>query len=773
MIVLSKRDVGLRVLVLYQYNNAMQPDAPIDVIFRLTDSQKRALRKLGVKTVEDLLYHFPTRYGDTAEVRHIADITKGENATIFGRVSNLKITHSFRGKVPMASATLTDDTGSLKLVWFNQPYLAKMLVDGSLVRVEGKIAERKSGHSIANPKIEKVNSLPQNDGNSLFRKSGTLGGDGLTLMGENHSLHPVYPESRGVSSNWFFHAIQKLFKTDLIKTCTDPLPEEILKRYHLPTLQTALVWIHSPQNHDHALVARKRFSFEEVFFIQLEKQKERKLWQKEKSFVIEKGEEHIETFTKRFPFALTNAQNRSINGILNDFRKAVPMARLLEGDVGSGKTAVAATTAYAVITSRPLKHHEGVFGQSSANADDLAERQSYGNLQVAYMCPTEILARQQFENLISFFSHMPINIGLITSSGCQKFPSKVNPRGATDISRAQLLKWVANGEIAALVGTHSLIQKSVRFKHLSYVIIDEQHRFGVNQRKALVHKEKIVPHLLSMTATPIPRTLALTIYGDLDLTILDEMPPGRKPIITEAVATEDRSATYEKIRKELRNGRQCYIITPRIDEPDPTKELAVQAKSAKKEAERLKEEVFPEFEIAVMHGKLKPDEKADVMKDFKDGKINILVSTSVVEVGVNVENATVIVIEGAERFGLAQLHQLRGRVLRSTHQAYCFVFTDSKSGPTVKRIDALKRAKNGFELAEYDLKFRGSGQLSGVSQWGVSDVAMEALQNLKMVEAARAEAKRLIEKDETLSKYPLLAEHLKTRRLLGEEIHFE
>jgi ATP-dependent DNA helicase RecG len=274
-----------------------------------------------------------------------------------------------------------------------------------------------------------------------------------------------------------------------------------------------------------------------------------------------------------------------------------------------------------------------------------------------------------------------------------------------------------------------------------------------------------------MTATPIPRTLALTIYGDLDLTVLDELPPGRKPIITEVVPPSERNVTYEKVRQELRAGRQAYIITPRIDEPDPAKEFAVQAKSAKAEAKRLKEKVFPEFEIGVMHSKLKDAEKERVMEEFKDGKINILVSTSVVEVGVNVPNATVIIIEGAERFGLSQLHQLRGRVLRSSHQAYCYVFTETVGTKTIERLRALKTAKNGFELAEYDLKFRGAGELSGASQWGVSDVAMEALQNLKMVEAARTEAKALLEQDENLIRHPLLQQHLASRK--KEEIHFE
>lgn len=743
-------------------------DAPIETAFRLTQPQQKALRKLGIRTAGNLLYHFPSRYGDVAEVRNIENLQRGDMAVVFGSISRLEATKAFYKKIPMGTAELRDDTGKIKIVWFNQPYLAKMIPEGALVRVEGKVSERRTkssdtkparttgdsvqsgGHStlhaqrslyFSNPKIEKVETVPHGVGESLFGKDG-----------DAHHLHPVYPESRGITSNWFFHHIQKVMASGALETLTDPIPHNILKAYHLPSLTTALIWIHAPKKAGDAVAARKRFAFEEVFYIQLEKQKERKLWQKETSFCIEKGEEHIEVFTKRFPFAFTNAQNRAVRGILEDFRKGIPMARLLEGDVGSGKTAVAAATAYAVVTSRPTG-------------------QSFGNLQVAYMCPTEILAKQQFENFISFFSHLPINIGLITSSGCQKFPSKVNPHGATDISRTQLLKWAANGEIPILVGTHSLIQKTVKFKHLAYVIIDEQHRFGVSQRKALVHKEKIVPHLLSMTATPIPRTLALTMYGDLDLTVLDELPPGRKPIITEIVAPAGRAVTYEKIRKELKDGRQCYVITPRIDEPDPSKEFAVQAKSAKVEVKRLKEKVFPEFELGVMHGKLKDAEKERVMENFRDGKINILVSTSVVEVGVNVENATVIVIEGAERFGLSQLHQLRGRVLRSSHQAFCYVFTESNGAKTIERLRALKTAKNGFELAEYDLKFRGAGELSGREQWGVSDIAMEALQNLKMVEAARAEAKRLLEEDETFSRYPLLRLHLSFRK--KEEIHFE
>ncbi|MEK7088156.1 MAG: helicase-related protein, partial [Patescibacteria group bacterium] len=396
-------------------------------------------------------------------------------------------------------------------------------------------------------------------------------------------------------------------------------------------------------------------------------------------------------------------------------------------------------------------------------------RQDFGNLQVAYMAPTEILARQHFESFTEYFAHLPINIGLITGSGCLKFPSKTNTGEATKISRGQLLKWVVNGEIPILIGTHALIQKTVRFKHLAFVVIDEQHRFGVTQRQKLIRKGEAAPHLLSMTATPIPRTLALTIFGDLDLTLLDEMPPGRKPIITDLVLPNERDITYEKIRAEIIAGRQAYIICPRIDEPDPTKLLALQAKSVKAEAKRLKKEIFPEFEIGILHGKLKPTEKEKVMADFKNGSIKILVATSVVEVGVNVPNATVIAIEGAERFGLAQLHQFRGRVQRSNEQAYCFVFTESQKGNAVRRLKALQQAANGFELAELDLKIRGAGELAGARQWGLSDIAMDALKNLKMVEAARAEAQRIIAEDPTLKNFPTLAEKIQR----AEAIHLE
>ncbi|MDO8492518.1 MAG: ATP-dependent DNA helicase RecG [bacterium] len=722
----------------------MELDFLLEKVFRLNEQQKGALKKLGLLRIRDLLFYFPARYNQFVESAPLSATESGASGTWYGKISHLKLGKSFRKRIAMAEGKFTDSTGSIKLVWFNQPYLAKMIREGSLVKVAGKILTRNVERYIANPEIEEVPELPTDVKDSLFGK-------------DSHKLfsYPIYPESRGINSGWFYHNIQKILKVGLHLKIGDPIPTDILTKYHLPQLSTALIWIHNPKKSDDSLVARKRFAFEEVFLIQLTLQKERREYTAHQSFIINKDKKEVASFISRFPFKATSAQEKAIAVILNDFKSGRPMSRLLEGDVGSGKTAVAATSCFAAVTTRPKLN---------------GKEQDFGTLQIAYMAPTEILATQHFESFIQYFKHLPIQIALITGSGCRKFPSKLNHSGWTNISRPQLLKWVANGEIAIVIGTHALIQKTVKFKNLSYIIIDEQHRFGTKQRQKLSRKSDPLPHLLSMTATPIPRTLALTIYGDLDLTLLDEMPHGRKKIITEIVSPTKRKETYEKIHAELKAGRQVYIICPRIDEPDPEKEMALIAKSVKAEAERLNRDIFPKYNIGILHSKLKPKEKDEVMLDFKNKKIDILVATSVVEVGVNVENATVIVIEGAERFGLAQLHQLRGRVIRSNHQAYCYLFPESAGAKTNERLKALVTAKNGFELAEYDLQLRGAGELAGNKQWGISDIGMEAIKNLKMVEAARQEATRLINDDPSLSAYPALA---KIREEKAKSLHFE
>ncbi|HWU24272.1 MAG TPA: ATP-dependent DNA helicase RecG, partial [Candidatus Paceibacterota bacterium] len=604
-------------------------DAVLQHFPRLKADQKSALTRLDIRTIRDLLYHFPARYEASGPSGTVASVTAGTEVTLFGTIRKPETRKAWKSRRPMAEAWLEDSSGRIKLMWFSQPYMAKMVADGMVVKASGRIAGTGTKLYLANPEIDKSPVRPDEVHESLFKT------EQATAIIDD-TLYAIYPESRGVSSLWFLHAMKKVFEARVHESIIDPLPKKILDKYNLQTLATALVWIHAPKSERDATTAKKRFAFEEIFTLQLALARERAQAIQEKSLPVHVDRKALEDFIATFPFPATEAQQRSIDTIVNDFEKAHPMRRLLEGDVGSGKTAVAAATSYMVATSKPP-------GRKS------------GTLQVAYMCPTEILAKQHFSTFVSYFKDHPIPIGLITGSECRKFPSKVSYEESAKVSRTQFAKWVANGEIPIVIGTHALVYKSLEFQNLAYAIIDEQHRFGKAHRQKLTKKHAISPHLLSMTATPIPRTLALTIYGDLDLSVLDQMPAGRKPIITEVLGPEKRQEAYDRVRKEMTDGRQAYVICPRIDEPDPTKELAVQAKSVKAEAERLKKEVFPNASIGILHSKMTPTEKERVMKEFSDGKIDILVATSVVEVGVNVPNATVILIEGAERFGLAQL----------------------------------------------------------------------------------------------------------------------
>jgi ATP-dependent DNA helicase RecG len=726
-------------------------DTPITKLPRITEAHKGAFRRLGIHTYRDLLYHIPTRYSDLAEIRTIQEISSGDEVTLYGELSKIELKKGFGNTPNSTRAILSDHTGKIRLVWFHQPYIAKMYTDGSYIKISGKVTGGTS-LSMVNPVIATTKVLPIDSGNSLFKNESAV---------ETEYLQPIYAETKDITSRYIYHTIQKLLQGGLLENIIDPIPQSILDKYHLPSLKTALTYIHFPKSIDHVTVARKRLAFEEIFYIQLERARERITLSDTPGFVIDRKKVDLDFFLSKFSFPLTESQTRAIDAIFTDTETGTPMSRLLEGDVGSGKTAVAAVAAYAAATTRPYLR-------------DQKKIQEFGTLQVAYMSPTEILAKQHFNNFCEYFAGSGLSIALITGSGCRKFPSKLRPGTSTDISRTQLSKWVANGEIAIVIGTHALIQKNVEFKHLALCIIDEQHRFGVKQRKALTAKKgaagiDAVPHLLSMTATPIPRTLALTIYGDLDITLLDQMPLGRKKVFTEIINPLTRESMYEKVQKELDSGRQAYVICPRIDEADENKAKNIQAKSVVSEAARLKEQVFKKNTIGILHGKMRPAEKDSVMRDFADGKIDILVATSVVEVGVSVSNATVIVIEGADRFGLSQLHQLRGRVIRGTHQPYCFVCSDSANQKTMERLEALVTAKNGFELAELDLLQRGSGGLTQGKQWGVSDTAMEAIKNIKLVEAARTEARALITKDFALSSAPELQKTLANR----EKTHLE
>ncbi|MDO8522263.1 MAG: ATP-dependent DNA helicase RecG [bacterium] len=728
----------------------MSPEDPMAKHFRLIHAQTTALRKLGLVTIRDLLYHFPARYEAQGSDASTRELIPGTKVTMYGTLSKLKAKKLWKSRRAITEGWFEDATGRVKCMWFNQPYIASYVAEGSFVRLAGTVGGNEKSPYIANPEFEVVppGSVPS----GLFGKaSGSSAGGGSASGGKLVSLHsvlPVYPESRGITSLWFYHAIRRMCEKGAHKAIADPIPEVVRSKYHLPDLSTALVWIHTPEKDNHAEAARKRFAFEEIFIMQIARAQERALNDSQAPFLISNGETYAKQFLTSINFPPTRAQSRAIADILKDFGGAHPMARLLEGDVGSGKTLVAAAAAYAVVHSRP------------------AGRKS-GTLQVAYMAPTEILATQHFQSFIEYFSSeggsasggqaTSTKIALITGSGCWKFPSKVTRGKPTAISRAQLLKWVENGEIAMVVGTHALIQKSIKFQNLALAIVDEQHRFGTAQRRALAKKSAAAPHFLSMTATPIPRTLALTLYGDLDISVLDELPPGRAKVTTRIIKKEQRAEAYEDVRRELKMGRQAFVVCPRIEEPDPEKMSALQAKSAKAEARRLQKDVFPEFKVGLLHGAMTQKEKDSCMKDFVSGKVQVLVATSVVEVGINVPNATVMMIEGAERFGLAQLHQLRGRVMRSSHPPYCFLLPETFGQVSSKRLRALEKSDDGFKLAEADLETRGAGDLFGRRQWGITDIGMEALKNPRLIQAAREEAFALVRENPELEKYPELA----------------
>lgn len=727
----------------------------ITELVRCDANKKKALDRIKMKTVRDILYRFPVRYTHIGETKMIKELEHGEHVTIYGHITGLKTKKSFRSRVPMSEGKLMDMSGdSIKVVWFHQPYIAKMIQDDSLVKLSGTISIKNGAKSFMNPEIERVADLPIDGHDSLFR-------DDEKEVAEIGM--PLYRETRGVTSKWVHHVLMRVFNHAEFENIHDPLPEYIRKKYSLPDLKTALVWIHMPRKESDAEAARKRFAFEEIFLVQLQAQQYRATYEEMYSHEIRINQSKLTEFIDRFPFTLTDSQQEAIDTIVTDIESDRPMSRLIEGDVGSGKTAVAASVAYAIAMQSP-------------------EKKSFGNFQIAYMAPTEVLATQLFENFVNYFAHTGFQIALMTGSGCRKYPSKVTPSGWTDISRAQLKKWIANGEVPMVIGTHALISKSLEFKNLGLVIVDEQHRFGTKQRMELAQKAGHSPHYLSMTATPIPRTLALTMYGDLDLTVIDQMPSGRKPVQTEIVHATQRDGVYAEIRKNLEAGRQLYVICPRIYSPNdnqpltddqwrelsPAKQKALQLKSVENEVKRLQKDIFPEYRIGSLHSKLKKEEKADIMTQFYAHELDILVATSVIEVGVNVPNATMIIIEGAERYGLAQLHQLRGRVMRGSHQPYCYLFTtNDMAEATATRLDAFIKAKNGFELAEYDLALRGAGSLMGDKQSGLSDLAMEALKNPKLVEFARNEAKAIITEDPTLDSWPELEVYMKGL------VHFE
>jgi len=720
----------------------MDFSTPVEKIPRVGPAFLKKLHRLGIKTAGQLLYHFPHRYEDFSNLIPISQVKIGGPFCFQGQITDIKNIRTFRKRMMLTQAALQDPTGKLKVMWFNQPYLANTLKKGTFVCLAGKISGKGKSIYLSNPAYEK---LPDNFREIDFELSHT------------GRLIPVYPETEGLSSKWLRFIVKPLL-LKLKDRIPDFLPPKISKKYDFLAFQEAIWQIHFPDSLELAEKAKKRFGFEELFELSLFVQRERLKLAKEKALAISIDVDLMKEFTKSLPYELTNAQKKSSWQILKDLEKPRPMNRLLEGDVGSGKTVVAAMAALNVAKA---------------------------GYQSAFLAPTEILAKQHFKTINEVLKKFKLNVGLITG--------KESYSGSKKITRRELLEKVTNKKVDILIGTHAIIQDTtpktsektpIQFNNLALVIIDEQHRFGVEQRAKLCRQKSFIPHLLSMTATPIPRTLSLTVYGDLDLSIIDEMPKGRKKIITKIIQSKDKKATYEFIRRQVKKGRQAFVICPRIEPAKTSAEdlggqtLVLDArnfswmdvKAVKQEYKKLSEEIFSDLKVEMLHGKMGSQEKEKTMQDFKDKKIDILVSTSVVEVGVDIPNATVMMIEGSEKFGLAQLHQFRGRVGRSDWQSYCFLFTDAPGIVYNRRLHALVNCQDGFELAEKDLAIRGPGDFAGQRQWGIPDLAMSSLSDTILVSKARNDAKEILQEDPQLKKYPWL------KMRLGEfqkRIHLE
>ena len=690
--------------------------APLTAVTSIKKPALEKLERLGILTVEDLFLHLPHRYEDYSAIVPIQELVVGEKQTVIGVITTLKTGRSFHKKMLITEATITDSNGdTLRVLWFNQKFIAQSLREDLAIRVSGKVTKDKQGLLMTSPALERASRDATHTGR----------------------LVPIYSETRGLTSKFFRWQLATLFPK--IKEFPDPLPDDLRLSLHLPTLKQSLAYFHFPKKEEEPRLASKRFAFDEMLLVQLKALQMKALFETSKAKSLKLDKNLLATFLESLSFSLTKAQTKALKEILADLTRAHPMNRLLNGDVGSGKTILAALGALAAASN---------------------------GTQVAILAPTEVLARQHYENLQALFEKIGESVALFTGS--------YRILHGQTVTRKTLQGALENGIVRIVVGTHALLSEDVNFQNLSLIVVDEQHRFGVAQRaklqdmsfRSLDGNSSLVPHFLTMTATPIPRTLSLAFFGNLDISVLDELPHGRLPIITKVARTEiARTRVYEFIDQEIKKGRQAFIIFPLVEESLALKDV----KAAIIEHEKLTHKIFPHHKVGLIHGKLKAKEKETLMHDFKAKKYDILVATAVIEVGIDIPNATIILIEEADRFGLAQLHQFRGRVGRSDMQSYCFLFPGNSSS-SLERLRVLERESSGFAIAEADLGIRGPGAFFGTRQSGLPDIAMENLTNMKLISIARDIAHNILTSDPELTKNPLLKKALQR---FEERIHLE
>ncbi len=686
------------------------------------------LKKLEIRTVKDLVEHYPFRHEDFSQITPISLVKPGKKVTLIGTITEIKSAYTRSSKQKtIQKATLKDSSGEINLIWFNQPYLKDSLAPNRLVSISGKVTQRGRQHQMIFPEYEIIDSKNQVSNYSIGEES----------TKDTGRLVPIYPTTYGISNKYLRKIISRTLPK-VKKQINENLPVEITTEYNLIPKKEAILKIHYPENQKALRKSKQRLAFEELFFIQLKLLIRKNKWKRKKSAPeLKKNIKSIKKFIDYLPFKLTSAQTKAVKEILNDLNKPTAMNRLLQGDVGSGKTVVAAA---AII-------------QTALN-----------NYQSVYMAPTEILAQQHFKTLNKLLKPFKINCRLITGSTVRKSNTQHVTRNKKHATRNQSKDGSGQACKQLFIGTHALIHKYAEFKQVGLVIIDEQHRFGVSQRGKLIKKaqladnKQLFPHVLTMTATPIPRTITLTVYGDLDVSTLNEMPPGRKPVKTFYISNKKRADCYQWIRKQVGKKKQGFIICPLVEESENLESV----KAATEEYEKMTKKIFPELNLGLIHGRLKTSEKEKVLQKMHQGDIDILVATPVVEVGIDIPNAAFMIIETANRFGLAQLHQLRGRVGRGEEQAYCFLFAEKIGKKARKRLKAMENINDGLNLAEIDLEIRGPGEIYGTRQHGYPELKVADYNDLKLIEATRQAAKQIIAKSPNLSKYPELKSSIQT-----------
>jgi ATP-dependent DNA helicase RecG len=678
--------------------------SPTTVVRGIGQKQAQLLEKIGINTVEDMIYYFPRRYDDYSELKLIKDLSYGEEVTIIAWVKSINTFTSRNKNRKIIQVLVSDKTGTIQLMWFNQDYHLRSLRKDMFLSISGKIEQYMGRLVMYHPDYEQIDQQQLN----------------------TKRIVPVYSLTARLSQRWLRRVMFSVL-TYWVPKIPEFMTEYILEDANLMDLSTALKEIHFPENHTNLKRAHYRLAFDEIFLLQLGVLRQKYEWTNQEGRKYQVDDDWLEERFNHLPFQLTNSQIKVLADIRQDLQSGRPMNRLLQGDVGSGKTVIAALGI-------------GMVVKTSA--------------QAAYMAPTSILAEQHYTNLKHLLADQEDGNAVLREDQVRLLIGDTPAK-----EREEILHALAEGHIKLLIGTHALIEDPVVFNDLQFVVVDEQHRFGVSQRAALREKGD-TPHLLVMTATPIPRSLALTIYGDLDLSVMDEMPPGRQPVSTHIVYPIERERIYNLVRAQIDKGHQAFIIYPLVEQGENEEILA-----AVQEQERLQSEVFPNLRVGLLHGRLRPDEKESMMRKFRERQFDILVSTTVIEVGVDIPNATVMVVEGANRFGLAQLHQLRGRVGRGAEQSYCILIPQTSDAAENERLLAMESTNDGFILAEHDLRQRGPGEFLGTRQSGYANLRLANLTDVHLIEKARKYAQQVFENDPTLT----AVEH---QLMLGALEHF-